>query len=100
MLKEEKMNTSHNPAAAVHDPRPAALRPPRTRRTALALLDAALALQVAAWITVMLTVANPTSAFSEPHPGFRGAIIVGGAIWLVQFAAAVLLAHKRARSHH
>ncbi len=97
--KEEKLNTSHNTTATVNSPRPAAFRSPRTRRTAPTVLDAALALQVAAWITALLTVASPTAAFSQPHPGFAGGVIVGG-IWLVQFALVVVLAHKRAHSRH
>jgi putative copper export protein len=94
------MTTSHSTPVAHQSPRPAAFRPRLTKRAGLALLDAALVLQVAAWITAVLTTSSPASAFTQPHPGFRGALIVGGAIWLVQFAAAVLLAHKRARSHH
>jgi hypothetical protein len=93
------MNTSHNTTATAHTPSPAAFRSPRARRTALTVLDAALALQVAAWITALVTVASPTAAFSQPHPGFAGGVIVGGGIWLVQFALVVVLAHKRAHSH-
>jgi hypothetical protein len=93
------MNTSHNTTATAHTPSPAAFRPPRARRTALTVLDAALALQIAAWTTALVTVASPTAAFSQPHPGFAGGVIVGGGIWLVQFALVVVLAHKRAHSH-
>ena len=34
----------------------------------------------------------------RPHPGFRAGIIAGGAIWLIQFALAVVLFHRRALS--
>ena len=92
------MSTSHNNTAAIHNASPAAPRSRFSRRTALVLLDTALGLQVAAWIAAVVT-AGGLTAFSEPHPGVHGAIVVGGAFWLVPFALVVVVCHKRSDGH-
>jgi hypothetical protein len=68
-----------------------------TRRNAVWLLDAALAVQLAAWIVVLLTVGNLRSAVGQTHPGWHATLVIGGAMWLLPFALVVLLAHLRTR---
>jgi hypothetical protein len=93
------MSTNHNTnTAAIHNASPAAPRPRFTRRTALILLDTVLVLQVATWIAAVVT-AGGVTAFSEPHPGVHGALIVGGIFWLVPFALVVVVCHRRSDGH-
>jgi hypothetical protein len=84
---------------ATHDT-PASLAPsgPRAKRNRIWLLDAALAVQVAAWIVAVLTASNFRSAFGQAHPGLHATLVIGGAIWLSQFAlVVVVVAHVRSR---
>lgn len=76
----------------------AAPRPSRGRLIAAWLLDAALATQPAAWIAVVLTRRDIGSAFTQPHPGFKPELVTGSGIWLIQFAPAVILFHRKARA--
>jgi putative copper export protein len=92
------MTASHTPVARDSFPRPAGARPLRTRRIAVLLLYAALAVQVAVWAVITAGTGSVTSAFTQPHPGFPAGIVAGGAVWLVQFALVVVLLHKRALS--
>jgi hypothetical protein len=92
------MTASHTPVARHSSPRPAAARPLRSRRITVLLLYAALAVQVAVWAVIAAGTGSVTSAFTQPHPGFPADIVAGGAVWLVQFALAVVLFHKRALS--
>jgi hypothetical protein len=89
------MNTSHN--TSVISQSPAASRSRLTRRTVVQVLYAALALQFAAWITAVVNAGGLRAAFTQPHSGLATGIIVGGAVWLVQFAAAVIVCHIRSR---
>jgi hypothetical protein len=89
------MNTNHDTSVNLHSP--ALARPRGTKRNALWLLDGALAVQLAVWISAVLTTRNLGSAVGQAHPGWHTALVVGGGIWLVQFALAVVLAHVRSR---
>jgi hypothetical protein len=89
------MNTAHDTSVNLH--RPALARPRGTRRNALWLLDGALAVQLAVWISALLTTRNLGSAAGQAHPGWHATLVIGGAIWLGQFALAVVLAHVRSR---
>lgn len=80
----------------LESPNPAAARMSRGRLAAIWLLDAALVVQVAAWIAIALTTRDITAAFTKPHPGFRAEVIAGGGIWLIQFAAVVLAGNWKA----
>ncbi|HTZ23358.1 MAG TPA: hypothetical protein VMC83_05135 [Streptosporangiaceae bacterium] len=73
-------------------------RPSHARMTVAWLLGAALVVQLAAWISAALATPNLGSAFTKPHAGFPAEVIPGGAIWLVQFAAVVIVFFWRARS--
>jgi hypothetical protein len=79
-------------------PHPAASQPSRGRLIFIWLLYAALAVQVAAWVAVALTTRDIGAAFTKPHPGFRDEVVLGGGIWLIQFALVVLVFGRKARA--
>jgi hypothetical protein len=91
------MNTTHDATASRQSLAPS--RPRGTRRNAIWLLDAALAIQLAVWIVAVLTANNLRSAFGQAHPGLHATLVIGGAIWLSQFAIVVIVAHLRSRRH-
>jgi hypothetical protein len=92
------MNATHAPTVA-----PSNLHPARTRpvhlRTALLVLYAALAAQLAIWIALAAQV-NLTAAFTQAHQGTEASVVVGGGIWLVQFTLAVAAATIRYRRYN
>lgn len=94
------MNASHAPTVRV---RPANLHPagtpPAHLRTALLVLYAALAAQLAIWGSLAAQV-NLTAAFTQAHQGTEASVVAGGAIWLVQFALAVAAATVRYRRYN
>jgi hypothetical protein len=64
---------------------------------ALVAMYAALAVQLAVWSSLAAHV-NLGAAFTQAHQGTAATIVVGGAIWLVQFTlavAAVTIRHHR-----
>jgi hypothetical protein len=68
------------------------------RRTVLLVLYTALAAQLAIWSTLAAHV-GLTAAFTQPHRGAEADVVVGGAIWLVQFTLSVVLATIRYRRY-
>ena len=91
------MNTTHD--TSVSRQNRALSRRPGTKRNAIWLLEAALAVQLAVWIAVLLTARNLSSAVGQAHPGLHAALVIGGGIWLSQFAIAVFVAHMKSRHH-
>jgi len=91
--------TANEPTTEPTGAHSAASRPSHARQIVAWLLCAALAVQLAAWTAAALATPNIGSAFTRPHPGFPAEVIPGGAVWLVQFAAAVIVfcwrAHRR-----
>jgi hypothetical protein len=94
------MNASHAPTVTV---RPANLHQAGTRpaqlRTALLVLYAALVAQLAIWASLAAHV-NLAAAFTQAHQGTEASVVVGGAIWLVQFTLAVAAATIRYRRYN
>jgi len=82
------MNASHASNAGPDNIRPAGTRPARSWRTALLVLYAALVAQLAIWSSLAAHV-GLTAAFTQAHQGAEADVVVGGAIWLVQFMIAV-----------
>lgn len=91
------MNASHISHAGPANPHPAGTPPARLRITLL-ILYPALAAQLAIWSSLAAHV-GIAAAFAEPHPGAAAAVVVGGAIWLVQFVIAVVAATIRYRRY-
>jgi hypothetical protein len=91
------MNTSHTANAGPTTLHPAAERP--VQHTVLLAMYAALAAQLAIWSTLAAR-AGLTAAFTQAHHGPEADVVVGGAVWLVQFTLAVALATIRYRRHH
>jgi hypothetical protein len=91
------MNATHTVKVAPADLHPASTR--RVQHTALAVMYAALAAQLAIWSTLAAR-AGLTAAFTQAHQGAEADVIAGGAIWLVQFTLAVALATIRYRRYH
>ena len=83
------MNASHTANVAPLNLHPVGTR--RAQRTVLLVLYAALAAQLAIWSTLAAHV-GLTSAFTQAHQGAEADVVIGGAIWLVQFTLAVVLA--------
>jgi hypothetical protein len=71
----------------------------RVQRTVLVVMYAALAAQLAIWSTLAARV-GLTAAFTQAHQGAAADVVVGGAIWLVQFTLAVAAATVRYRRYH
>jgi hypothetical protein len=92
------MNASHASHVSRDD-----LHPNPTRRVhspvLLMVLYAALAAQLAVWSSLAAHV-GLTTAFTLAHPGAEAAWVVGGAVWLVQFTLAVVLATVRYRKYN
>jgi hypothetical protein len=94
------MNASHASNVSPANLHPNATRPVHSPRTALLLvMYAALAAQLAIWSSLAARV-GVTTAFTTAHPGAEASVVVGGAIWLVQFTLAVVLATIRYRRHN
>jgi len=91
------MNASHTAHVGPINLHPAGTR--RVQRTALVVMYAALAAQLAIWSTLAARV-GLTAAFTQAHQGAEADVVVGGAIWLVQFTGAVALATIRYRRYH
>ncbi len=88
------MNASHASAN-----QPNSTQPVHSPRTALLLvMYAALAAQLAIWSSLAAHVGF-TTAFTVAHPGAEASLVVGGAIWLVQFTLAVVFATIRYRRY-
>jgi hypothetical protein len=90
------MNTSHAPAIGPVNLHPVRIR--RVQRTVLAVMYAALAAQLAIWSTLAARV-SLAAAFTQAHQGAEADVVVGGAIWLVQFTLAVAAATIRYRRY-
>jgi hypothetical protein len=91
------MNATH-----VSEVRPINLYPVvtrRVRRTVLLVMYAALAAQLAIWSTLAAHV-GLTAAFTQAHRGTEADVVVGGAVWLVQYTLAVALATIMYRRHN
>jgi hypothetical protein len=80
-----------NSTADTHAVTTQAGQSPRSRLIAARILYAGLAVQFAAWITLVAASHNLLAAFTRAQPGSPDGLIAGGAIWLVQFAAVVIL---------
>jgi hypothetical protein len=91
------MNASHASNVSPAKLHPNATRPVRSRALLL-VIYAALAAQLAIWSTLAARV-GLTRAFSLAHQGAEASLVVGGAIWLVQFALAAVLATIRYRQN-
>jgi sterol desaturase/sphingolipid hydroxylase (fatty acid hydroxylase superfamily) len=91
------MNASHTATAGPINLHPAGTR--RVQRTVLLALYAALAAQLAIWSTLAARV-GLTAALTQAHQGAEADVVVGGAVWLVQFTLAVVLATIRYRRYH
>ena len=93
------MNASHASHAGPAHP---AATPPSHLRIVLLILYPALVAQLAIWSSLAAHVGF-AAAFAQSHPGTEAAVVVGGAIWLVQFTIAVVAATIRygrlSRSH-
>jgi hypothetical protein len=93
------MNASHASNVGPGNLHPNAPRSVHSPRTALLLvMYAALAAQLAVWSSLAAHV-GLTTAFTLARPGADDSLVVGGAIWLVQFTLAVVLATIRYRRH-
>jgi hypothetical protein len=80
------MNATHAPNTIFHH-----------SHVALIAMYAALAVQLAVWSSLAAHV-NLGAAFTQAHQGTAANIVVGGAIWLVQFTLAVVavtIRHRR-----
>jgi hypothetical protein len=93
------MNASHASQLSPSNRHPIGTRPVHPRRTALLVLYAALAAQLAIWSTLAAHV-SLAAAFTQPHQGAEADVVVGGAIWLAQFTLAVAAATIRYRRHN
>jgi hypothetical protein len=91
------MNASHTANVGPTNLHPVGTR--RVQRTALVVMYAALAAQLAIWSTLAARV-NLTAAFTQPHQGAEADVVVGGAVWLVLFTLAVALATIRYRRYN
>jgi hypothetical protein len=91
------MNATHTANVAPTNLHPAGTR--RVQRTVLVVMYAALAAQLAIWTTLAAR-AGLTAAFTHAHQGAETDVVVGGAVWLVQFTLAVALATIRYRRYH
>jgi hypothetical protein len=92
------MNASHTCKVS-----PGNLHPNTTRLVhspaLLLAIYAALAAQLAIWSSLAARV-GLTKAFTSAHPSAEASLVVGGAIWLVQFTAAVVYATIRYRRYN
>jgi hypothetical protein len=80
-------NLHPNPTRPVHSP------------ALLLVMYAALAAQLAIW-GILAARVDLTTAFTLAHQGTEASLVVGGAIWLLQFTLAVVLATIRYRRYH
>jgi hypothetical protein len=85
------MNASHASHPGPVNLHPAGTRPGHLRRTALMVMYAALAAQLAIW-SALAARTGLTAAFTQAHRGAEADVVVGGAVWLVQFTIAVVIA--------
>jgi hypothetical protein len=92
------MNASHASNAGLSNLHQAGT-PPAHLRTALLVLYAALVAQLAIWSSLAARV-GLTAAFTQAHSGAEASVVVGGAIWLVQFTVAVAAATIRYRRYN
>jgi hypothetical protein len=92
------MNASHASHLGPSNLHPIGTRAVHRRRTAMLVLYAALAAQLAIWSTLAAHV-DLTAAFTQPHRGAEADVVAGGAIWLVQFTLSVVLATIRYRRY-
>jgi hypothetical protein len=92
------MNASHASTADPGNLYPVGTRPVHLR-TALLVLYAALAAQLAIWSSLAAHV-GLTAAFTQAHHGAEANVVVGGAAWLVQFTIAVVAATIRYRRYN
>jgi hypothetical protein len=91
------MNASHTANVGPTNLHPAGTRP--VQYFVLLVMYAALAAQLAIWSTLATRV-GLTAAFTQAHRGAEADVVVGGAVWLVQFTLAVALATIRYRRYH
>jgi hypothetical protein len=92
------MNASHASTADPGNLYPVGTRPVHLR-TALLVLYAALAAQLAIWSSLAAHV-GLTAAFTQAHHGAAANVVVGGGAWLVQFTIAVVAATIRYRRYN
>ncbi len=93
------MNASHAAHVGPYNLHPAGPRPVHPPRTALLVLYAALAAQLAIWGSLAAHV-GLAAAFTQPQHGAEADVVVGGAIWLAQFTIAVAAATIRYRRYN
>lgn len=93
------MNISHASHAGPGNPHQGGARPGHRSRASLLALYAALVVQLAIWSTLAAHV-GVTAAFAQAHQGAAAAVVVGGAVWLVQFTIAVAAATIRHNRHN
>jgi hypothetical protein len=92
------MNASHASHPAPGNLHPIGTRPVHRPRTALLVMYAALAAQLAVWSTLAAQV-NLAAAFTQAHQGAEANVVVGGAVWLVLFTFSVVVNTIRYRRY-
>jgi hypothetical protein len=93
------MNASQASNASPSNLRPAGAPPAHRPRTGLLALYAALVAQLVIW-GILAARVNLHAAFTQAHQGAEADLVVGGAIWLVLFTLAVVLATIRYRRYN
>jgi len=93
------MNAIHASNVGPGNLHPVGTRPVHPPRTALLALYAVLVAQLAIWSGLAAHV-GLTAAFTQTHHGAEASVVVGGAIWLVQFTIAVVGATIRYRRYN
>jgi hypothetical protein len=85
------MNATHASTAVPDDLHQVGTRPAHAPRAALLVTYVALVAQLAIWSGLAARV-DLAAAFTRAHQGTEATVVVGGAIWLVQFTLAVVVA--------
>lgn len=92
------MNASHASNVSPANLHPNATRPVHSPALLL-VMYAALAAQLAIWSSFAAHI-GLIRAFTLAHPSAAASLVVGGAIWLVQFTLSVVYATIRYRRHN
>lgn len=92
------MNASHASHVSPTNLHPAGTRPWHPPRAALLVMYAALVAQLAIW-SILAARVGLTAAFTPARHGADAGVVVGGAVWLLQFTAAVVAATIKYRRY-